>query len=151
MIIYVMTCMLEMLEDWMFRTNKPFMMIAVTGMSTAHLQRMTAVSRVALLQLLSHVILLQQLNHVIPHQFVPPLQQLLATQLLTQVIVIPLTQRILTHHAAPLIMPVMQRSITVVAVAHPVVAHAPAPLHPRRAAVATTGLRPSKRTAIQLI
>ena len=111
---------------------------------------MTAVNRVILLQLLSHVKLLQLLSHVIPLQFVAPLQQLLATRPLTQVIVIPLTQRILTHHAAPLIMPVMQRSITVVAVAHPV-AHAPAPLHPRRAAVETTGLRPSKRTAIQLI
>ena len=133
----------------MFRTNKPFMMIVATGMRAAHLQRMTAVSRVILLQLLSHVILLQLLSHVIPLQLVAPLQQLLATRPLIQVIVIPLTLRILTHHAAPLIMPVMQRSITVVAVAHPV-AHAPAPLHPH-AAAATTGLRPNKRTAIQLI
>ena len=136
----------------MFRTSKPFMMIVATGMRAAHLQRMTAVSRVILLQLLSHVILLQLLSHVIPLQFVAPLQQLLAIRPLTQVIVIPLTQRILTHHAAPLIMPVvMQKWITVVVVVHPAAhAHAQAPLHPH-AAAATTGLRPSKRTAIQLI
>jgi hypothetical protein len=136
-----------MLEDWMFRTNKPFMMIVATGMRAAALpQRVNTVSPVARL---SHVILLR-LSHVIPLQFVLPLQQLLVTPPLTQVVVIPLTQaRTLTHHAAPLIMPVMQRWITVVA--HPVAAHAPAHLRPRRAAVATTGLRSSKRTPTQLI
>jgi len=115
------------------------MMIVATGMRAAALpQRVNAVSPVA------------RLSHVIPLQFVPPLQQLLVTPPLTQVVVIPLTQpRTLTHHAAPLIMPVMQRWITVVA--HPVAAHAPAHLRPRRAAVATTGLRSSKRTPTQLI